>query len=192
VFADAAPPPVRSASRPDELDENPLPEDQTMKVPTSIPCILVALLISSPMPAAAQQASSAPAEAPRYVPGFGDFMLSAQARHAKLWFAGSALNWELADYLIDELKESLEDAAKYVPKLKELPVGQMIGSIMDGPIGEMEQAINAKDRTRFNAAYDKLTEACNACHQAASRPFIVVQRPLTSPYPNQSFAPLKK
>jgi hypothetical protein len=68
----------------------------------------------------------------------------------------------------------------------------MIGSTMDGPVGEMEQAIKAKDRTRFVTAYDKLTEACNACHQAASRPFIVVQRPLTSPYPNQSFAPPKK
>ena len=163
-----------------------------MKAPNSISVIAAAVVISLIAPAASQQAPSVPAEAPRFVPGFGDFMLGVQTRHAKLWFAGSALNWDLADYLIHELKEGLEDAAKYVPQLKEVPVGQMIGATMDGPIGEMEKAIQAKDRTRFNAAYDKLTEACNACHQAASRPFIVVQRPLTSPYPNQSFAPLKK
>jgi hypothetical protein len=169
-----------------------LPEDEIMKAPVSNSFVVATLLFSLLVPASGQQASSAPADAPRYVPGFGDFMLSVQARHAKLWFAGSAQNWDLADYLIDELKEGLEDATKYVPMLKDLPVGQMIGSTMDGPVGEMEQAIKAKDRTRFVTAYDKLTEACNACHQAASRPFIVVQRPLTSPYPNQSFAPPKK
>jgi hypothetical protein len=119
-------------------------------------------------------------------------MLLAQMRHAKLWLAGSAQNWDLADYLIEELKEGFESAGRYVPILKDIPVGKMIESTLDEPIAEVEKAIKAKDRTRFVASFDKLTEACNACHQAANRPFIVVQRPTVSPFPSQSFAPTKR
>jgi hypothetical protein len=38
-------------------------------------------------------------------------------------------------------------------------------------------------------AYNNLTAACNTCHQSANRPFIVIQRPTGSAFPNQSFAP---
>ena len=134
-------------------------------------------------------AQQPPAPGAAYKPGFAEFMLSAQVRHAKLWLAGNAGNWELADYQIDELKEGLEDAAKHVPTYKDMPVGQMIETMAIKPIGEVENAIKAKSRTQFDSAFDKLTEACNACHAATNRPFIVVQRPNGSPFPNQSFAP---
>jgi hypothetical protein len=52
---------------------------------------------------------------PIFTPGLGEFMTFTQVRHAKLWLAGNAGNWELADYEIDELKEGLENVAKYVP-----------------------------------------------------------------------------
>ena len=42
------------------------------------------------------------------------------------------------------------------------------------------------------AAFDQLTAACNACHEAANRGFIVIRRPATSQFPNQSFAPRGK
>jgi hypothetical protein len=125
-----------------------------------------------------------------YTPGLGEFMLSAQARHAKLWLAGSVQNWDLADYSIDELKEGLENAVKYIPTFKDIPIGQMIESTAMAPIAEVESAIKAKDRAKFVTAFDKLTAACNTCHQAANRGFIVVQRPTTSPFPNQSFTPV--
>jgi len=119
-------------------------------------------------------------------------MLAAQARHAKLWLAGHAQNWELADYAIDELKEGLEDVEKYIPVFKDVPIGKMIEATMTDPISSVESAIKARDQTTFVAAFDKLTDACNACHQAASRPFIVIQRPTGSAYPNQSFAPIRR
>jgi hypothetical protein len=124
-----------------------------------------------------------------YKPELIEFMIFTQIRHAKLWLAGNAGNWELADYEVDELKEGLEKAAKYVPDYKGIPVGKMIESVAIPPIDEVEKAIKAKDRAKFAAAYDKLTGACNACHQSANRPFIVIQRPTGSAFPNQSFAP---
>jgi hypothetical protein len=140
--------------------------------------------------ASAQPASqpSAPKEQ-SYSLGFAEFMIFTQIRHAKLWIAGDARNWELADYQIDELKEGLEDAAKYFPTYKDIPVGQMIGAVMNVPIAEVESAVKARDRTKFVAAFDRLTGACNTCHQSAKRPFIVIQRPSAPPYSNQVFAP---
>ena len=38
-----------------------------------------------------------------YFPRIGDIMILMQIRHAKLWFAGNARNWELADFELDEL-----------------------------------------------------------------------------------------
>ena len=111
-----------------------------------------------------------------YTPGLVEFMLQVQSHHAKLWLAGNARNWDLADYQVDELKELLEDIAKRVPKYKGTPVGQMIETTTMPPIGDIEGAIKARD-CKFTAAFDKLTVACNACHEAANRCFIVIQRP---------------
>src|SRR5690242_16535093 len=83
---------------------------------------------------------------PAFTPGLGEFMTFTQVRHAKLWLAGNAGNWELADYEIDELKEGLEDVAKYVPTYKDMPVGRMIESTIMKPIADVEQAIKARDR----------------------------------------------
>ena len=119
-------------------------------------------------------------------------MTVTQARHAKLWLAGNAANWELADYEVDELKEGLEDAAKYVPVYKDMPVGKMIETIIMAPIDEVEKAIKARDRAKFTSSFDKLTGACNSCHQASNRAFIVIQRPASSSFPNQNFSPVKR
>ena len=127
-----------------------------------------------------------------YTPGLVEFMMHVQSHHAKLWLAGNARNWDLADYQVDELKELLEDIAKRVPDYKGTPVGQMIEAITMPPISDIEGAIKARDSGKFAAAFDRLTAACNACHEAANRGFIVIQRPATSPFPNQSFAPRKK
>jgi hypothetical protein len=153
--------------------------------------VAVAALLVLHFDAHAQEAaSSKPSQA--YTPGLGEFMLATQTRHAKLWWAGRAGNWDLADYEIDELKEGLEDIVKYIPVFKDIPVGKMIESIMDAPIENVEKAIKAKDRARFVVAFDKLTEACNTCHHSANRGFIAIRRPTSPTFSNQSFSPSRK
>lgn len=138
---------------------------------------------------AIHRSAAQPSEPKVYSPGVAEIMIATQVRHAKLWLAGEARNWELADYEIDELKEGLEDIVKYFPTYKDMPVGKMIEATAMPPIAEVEAAVKAKDRAKFTAAFDKLTAACNTCHQSANRPFIVIQRPASSTFPNQSFAP---
>jgi hypothetical protein len=140
-------------------------------------------LAASVMFAAAQ-----PAKEP-YQPGLGEFMTATQLRHAKLWFAGKQNNWDLAAYEIDEIKEGLEDAARLFPTYDGIPVAEMIKTIIDPRIEELEKAVRAKSSTKFTAAFDELTNGCNSCHAGASKPFIRIQRPIASPLTNQNFAP---
>lgn len=150
----------------------------------------VAAMAAGPLAAIAQQqpaASTTP-----YLPSLADLMLTVQMRHIKLWFAGSASNWELADFAIHGIMEGLETAANRYPTYKGSPVGRMIEDTVRAPIEGTENAIKARDRAAFLSAFDKLTGACNACHQASNHAFIVIQRPLTSPFPNQTFAPARK
>jgi putative copper resistance protein D len=133
---------------------------------------------------------SAPAAA--YVPGLGEIMTLQQMRHAKLWLAGSARNWELAAYEVDELKEGFESAASLHAVHEGVPVGEMIGKLTPGPLAAVAKAIQDKNPDRFAASFDGLTAACNSCHQAAKHGFIRIGRPNGSPFGNQIFTPAPK
>jgi hypothetical protein len=135
-------------------------------------------------------AAAQPAKEP-YAPGLGEFMTATQLRHAKLWFAGRAKNWELAGYEIDEIKEGLEDAAKQFPTRDGIPIADMIKANIDPALGELEMAVDAKNSAKFVAAFDNLTKACNTCHAGAKKEFIRIQRPTAPPVSNQNFTPGK-
>ena len=135
--------------------------------------------------------AAAPSAKESYQPGLGEFMTATQLRHAKLWFAGKNNNWALAAYEIDEIKEGLEDAAKYHASNDGVPVAELIKAIIDPRLEQLEKAIEGKSSTQFAAAFDELTNGCNSCHAKAGKPFIRIQRPTTPPVSNQNFAPAK-
>jgi hypothetical protein len=103
----------------------------------------------------------------------GDIMAFQQGRHFKLWFAGRAGNWPLADYEIGKLKDGFDD------------VDKLIGG------NTVRKAVGSKDKDSFTRAFDQLTAGCNSCHHTLDHAFIVIQRPAVVPYGNQSFAPQK-
>ena len=86
-----------------------------------------------------------------YLPGFGEFMSATQMRHAKLWFAGDAQNWDLAAFELDEIKEGLEDATRLHPTHEGIPVAAMIKANLDGPLTGLAKAVEAKDKRRIHA-----------------------------------------
>lgn len=124
-----------------------------------------------------------------YAPRLGDIMILLQIRHSKLWFAAAASNWALADHELDEMKEGFEDVEKFYPTVHEVSVAPVIGALNEREIAELGQAIAAQDRVKFAVAFDKLTAACNACHQVTKHAFIVIQQPISPPFNNQSFTP---
>ena len=145
----------------------------------ALPCIAVA----APEP----EAPTAQSQSQGYVPGLGEFMSTIQLRHAKLWFAGEGKNWPLAAYELNELKEAFEDAARYQPEFKGLPIAKLIEPATDQSVAQLEKAIEAKDPVRFAKAYDGLSHACSACHQDTGHGFIEIQRPTTPALTNQRF-----
>jgi hypothetical protein len=126
-----------------------------------------------------------------YAPGLGEIMTLQQMRHSKLWFAGQANNWELAAYELKELQEGFGDVVKFHPTHENVPepLTQLVPTMMDSPLKELDDIIGAKDRGRFFTGFDELTKACNACHQAANFGFNVVERPSQNPFTNQAFQP---
>jgi hypothetical protein len=147
-------------------------------------------LVMAVFAASAQPASQAgPTEA--FVPEIGEIMMFQQLRHGKLWFAGQAGNWRLAEYEIKELREGFESVSKYYPTFNDVPLAQMIDTIRDTNFAELDKAVAAHDQKQFARAFDNLTQACNACHQANDLKFIVIRRPTSPPFSNQSYAPVK-
>src|SRR5215467_9530965 len=63
-----------------------------------------------------------------YASGLGEIMSLQQMRHLKLWFAGAAKNWPLADYELDELKEGFDDLIKFFPVKDDMKIGDLAGS----------------------------------------------------------------
>jgi hypothetical protein len=133
-----------------------------------------------------------PAPAP-FAPGLGEIMTLTQMRHVKLWFAGENRNWPLARYELDELKEGLDDAARFHPTHKDsqLAIPQLIEKIMKPPVDRLEEAVKAGDHDQFVRAFDAVTGGCNACHQVTNFGFNVVTKPTANPYTNQAFRPAR-
>jgi hypothetical protein len=137
-------------------------------------------------------AQSAPSAAEPYRPGLGDLMtMTVQPRHIKLALAGREGNWPYAKYELHELEEAFERVSRVWPRYKGLPLGGMVDAIAKGPMAEVAQAIEAKSSELFAAAFPKLTEGCNACHQAANVGMIVIKSPEASSFPDQDFRPQK-
>ncbi len=142
---------------------------------------ILALLLAAAPSVRAQDARTA---AEPGGPSLSDIMVLQQMRHVKLWFAGRAGNWPLADYEIDALKDGFDDVTKMLG-------GNIVDQHVGSAIAAIEKSIDAKDRAAFTAAFDKLSAGCNACHHTLDHAFIAIQRPTSLPYSNQVFSPQK-
>ncbi len=118
-----------------------------------------------------------------YKPGFGEFMSSIQIHHAKLWFAGKNKNWELADFEMHEIAETIDAIKEYQTEREESKKVDMIKPSLDA----VNDAIQKKDSALFNSSYLLLTSTCNNCHKAVNFGFNVVKVPETPPFSNQAF-----
>ena len=77
------------------------------------------------------------------------------------------------------------------PTFDGIPVAEMMKTIIDPRVAELEKVVSAKSNDRFTVAFDELTSACKACHAAANKRFIRIQRPIEPPLTNQNFTPVK-
>ncbi|HWB61962.1 MAG TPA: hypothetical protein VG603_00525 [Chitinophagales bacterium] len=118
-----------------------------------------------------------------YKPGLGEFMTAIQLHHAKLWFAGKAQNWELANFEMQEINESVEDAKTYCTDRPEIKSLNMIAPALDS----LNAAITTHNEAGFLSGYKLLTDNCNNCHIANQHGFNVIKTPTTLPVTDQEF-----
>ena len=129
--------------------------------------------------AAAKTGVAAPAAA---APELGAQMLELQIRHARLWQAGEAQNWMLAQFQLAELRESfggiVESNGEHAA-LQPQRLAEVLPAMTEPALAQLQAAVDAHDKAKFEAGYDALSAGCNACHAAAEHGFLVIQRPRT-------------
>jgi hypothetical protein len=118
-----------------------------------------------------------------YKPGLGEFMSGIQVHHEKLWFAGTAQNWQLADFEIHEIMEAVDDIKKYAadrPETKDIVM-------LQPAIDSLNNSIQQKNVQSFKQSFLMLTNSCNNCHKEVNYDFNKIKIPDTPPFSNQVF-----
>ena len=110
-------------------------------------------------------------------------MTTIQLHAGKLWFA-AALNWGLAEYELDELKETME-AAKALNAEKQVKISGVLDSVLQSQVAELDKSVKSKNPSEFQKSYDETLSACNGCHESAGFRFIHIVRPTAPPVTNQ-------
>ena len=160
-----------------------------------VAALTMALVIAGRSIVMAQQPAAPPPNAADaapvpYVLSMGDMMNTlVQPRHAKLGLAGRAENWPLAGYALIEIRQVFAGIKKAQPRFRGLPVAELVDAALGQPLSAVEAAIKQQDVKKFAVSYDQLTQGCNACHQAVDHPFVVIQVPDASVFPDQKFSP---
>lgn len=152
-------------------------------------------LIAAASNVVAQNAPGKPATASMEVmefrPGLDDLMtMLVQSRHIKLFYAGEAQNWQLAEFQMKELRSAFSRIGLTIPKYQNMSMDATVSSMMTPSLQALDAAIRAKNPKQFVSAYGELTDACNACHHVMNYAFLVVKVPSSpagSVYPDQEF-----
>jgi hypothetical protein len=95
----------------------------------------------------------------------------------KLFFAGSAENWDLANFYTHELEEVAEEVIKSNITDDGANISALMGELAVPKIEAVEKAVKQKDKKAFLENYKLLINTCNTCHQAAGKPFIKIKEP---------------
>jgi hypothetical protein len=113
---------------------------------------------------------------------------------SNLWFAGQKEHWDLANFYWLEVRSHLRWAVRIIPIRKdnagqEVNLPAILEAFENTPLKQLEEAIKAKDKSRFEKEYRFTTETCYACHKASDKPFIRLQIPTQPETPVINFDP---
>jgi len=120
-------------------------------------------------------------------PGLGEYMTTIQLHAGKLWFAAKAANWELAQYELDELKETMEAAKALNAEKNGVKISNVLDSVLQTQVAQLAESVKRKSSGEFQKSYDETLSACNGCHTEAGYKFIHIVRPSAPPVTNQKW-----
>jgi hypothetical protein len=116
------------------------------------------------------------------LPGQAHAMMDVAYHYDNLWFAGQHGNWPLAQFYFNETRSHLRWAVRIIPVRKdnqgqEVKLGDILQSLENRPLKDLEAAIQAGDREKFAAAYQFTLDGCYACHKATDKPYLTLRIP---------------
>lgn len=113
----------------------------------------------------------------KIVPDQAHAMHDVDYHFTNLWFAAGQGNWPLAQFYLGETKSHLRWAVRIIPVRKdnagrEIELEKILQAVESSPLKQLEEAVAAKDRDKFVAAYEFMLSSCYACHKAADKPYL--------------------
>jgi hypothetical protein len=124
-------------------------------------------------------------------PTLADLMALTQLRQFKIWYAERVRNWRLAAYELDHFQATIDRTEKLYPTESSIAQAASIKEKSEPAMRDLRRAISEKNNPLFEAAFTRITAACNQCHEAAGVSFIVVRVPTSSPFSNQMLYPVR-
>jgi hypothetical protein len=99
-------------------------------------------------------------------------MIEIDHRYAELYFAARDGNWDYAGHQVEHMERAMDMAIERRPA-REASARALFYPVID----QIETAIAAEDPDAFDAGFDSLRRACNACHVAEDEAAFVVGVP---------------
>lgn len=110
------------------------------------------------------------------------------SRYAKkLYFAGDAGNWKLADIYNHEIEEIAGDIVARDEEHDGINISELMDSMLLPQIEKLEEAIDSGNREMFRDRYRVMVQSCNQCHTASDYGAVHVTVPETHSF-NQDFS----
>ncbi len=109
-------------------------------------------------------------------PGLGTVMMEYAHRFWSMYYAAKSGNWDLAAY---QMKEALE--IQEVGETTRPARAPMLKAFESSFLDPLNNTINAKNFSTFQAAYNNTVGGCNGCHAASGFPYINYTLPSSPP-----------
>ena len=109
-------------------------------------------------------------------PGMDRLMAEVGPRTHRLYYAGKAGNWRLADYFFRSMVKQLRLCATSRPKYDE-----EMKAFVDDDCMPVRDAIRDRDGDRFETAYQHMVDRANHYHEVFGKPYIKWVTPANPP-----------
>ncbi len=111
------------------------------------------------------------------IPSQSHMMADVGDHFANLWFAGTAENWPLADFYLNETKSHLRWAVRRIPIRKDnhgkdVNLGNILEAFENSQLTQLKKTIDGKDKAAFETIYKESLTVCYSCHTAADKPYL--------------------
>ncbi len=118
----------------------------------------------------------APVAPPMPAKRFGELMTEVGRRFERVGRAASAERWRLVSYDLAELQELFDDDLTDAVLPPDAPrnLQAMARSFATSQLPVLAKAATGTDKAAFAQAFSQVATACNACHAASARGFLVV------------------